>query len=83
MKAGKERYVLLPCSGRKSLGVVRGHLYNVKERSADELGWTTVENAQKLFGKDNVFVSQSDTLCPFCFASIEGNIEIKLLEIAK
>lgn len=77
-----QRYVLAPCSGRSHLGIVRGHVYrvydmlNAENRSDDkDLGVMVSEEAVRRFGEENVFFSESDSLCDSCSRDILGEIE--------
>jgi hypothetical protein len=67
MEIKNEKYIILPCSGTLQLGIPRGHLYVVRDREKNELGFATKEAAFRKYGKKNCFISGSDTLCPICF----------------
>ncbi len=76
-----QRYILAPCSGRSDLNIERGHVYRIydtengKNRSEyKNLGTMTAEEATKKFGAENVFFSQSDSLCDLCFKVIMGHL---------
>lgn len=77
----KERFVLCPCSGRHRLNIPRGHVYHVKDKELQqEVGFITLEVAEKKYGKENCFVSQSDSLCPICSADIHNPENILLIK---
>jgi hypothetical protein len=74
-----QEYILLPCSGRARLGIPRGHLYRVTNRAGEEQGFATQESAYRAYGKDNCYISGSDSLCEICEADIRGQFEIDLV----
>ena len=53
MSEEKVQYALMPCSGRRRLGIPRGHVYNVIDGEGKELGFITEEVALKKYGKRN------------------------------
>ena len=46
-----KRFVLVPCSGKESLDIPRGHLYLCVDRKSNELGWITEKTAIHLLPK--------------------------------
>lgn len=80
-----EKYILMPCSGKPKLGILRGHLYMVVDnKGKNELGFATKEAVFKKYGEDDCFISGSDSVCPICFeynmGTLEEKIELKLIE---
>lgn len=70
-----EQYLLLPCSGRAHLNIPRGHVFLVKTRDGEELGCLTEQQAYEKYGRDDCYLTGSDTLCPECFDDITKRIE--------
>lgn len=70
--AREDQYIALPCSGRKALGIKRGHVYSIRDLGRKEVGYMTLEEVQEKFGilPEKIFVSTSDTLCDDCFRII-------------
>ena len=77
---------LMPCSGVEQINVPKGHVYKalrIYGFKADGTpksrfhGFVTLRKAYRRFGKDNIMISGSDTLCPDCYKYhidvIDGN----------
>ncbi|MBW2982466.1 hypothetical protein KY343_06310 [Candidatus Woesearchaeota archaeon] len=79
-KMQDEQYILLPCMGRERLGIPRGHLYKVKDREGNDLGFLTLKSAKESLGEENYSILDSDTLCGICHADANGELEEILLK---
>lgn len=74
------QFLLKPCSGRVRLGIQNGHLYSVKDTLNETiLGFITLENANKKFGKGSFDISCSSSLCPVCSNDIKNGDKLVLI----
>lgn len=74
MKQHKQ-FLLEPCRGIKKLNIPSGHLYFAKDTlNQTTLGFITLEDANKKFGKGKFDISKSHTICPDCSNDIK-NVE--------
>ncbi|GEM_PF-6225549 len=77
-----QEYFLKPCSGTSELGILNGHLYAVNllldGGEGERIGYATLKNAEKIFGKEKLVVSGSSTLCAICFQHLNENLASRL-----
>jgi hypothetical protein len=72
MKKQPHQYLARPCAGREELGLSPNHIYRIIDPNDKEIGEMTLEEAEKKFGKKNVYVSASHDLCDKCYESLMG-----------
>ncbi len=67
------QYIARPCSGSPLAGNSQFHAYNLISPEGKDIGWMTQEECvMTAGGKEMVFETNTDSMCPKCLAHVES-----------